>query len=309
MPYSQKRPLTSIVSYPERGDGGNNKYRGNCSPELIKDLISHFSLTEICDYMCGSGTTRDAANAMGIKSNIYDLHSGFDLMNHDIPERSAFTFWHPPYSDIIQYSDVIYSAAEVQQKYGYDPRQSDLSRIPAWEEFVKAMNYCMLKQFCALEKGGRMAVLVGDIKKKGKLYSMIFELVKPGTLENIIIKAQHNCFSDNTQYSGKFIPIVHEYLLLIRKDNPLIYQVLQTRKSEIDVRDMPGVTWRDIVADVMESFQGVAELEQIYQKVGQHSRTSTQSYWKEKVRQTLQYHRNLFTSPKRGIWSLVKYAS
>ena len=33
------RPLTSIVSYPERGDGGDNRYRGNCSPKLIEDLI------------------------------------------------------------------------------------------------------------------------------------------------------------------------------------------------------------------------------------------------------------------------------
>lgn len=30
--------LTTVVSYPERGEGGNNKYRGNCSPKLIEDL-------------------------------------------------------------------------------------------------------------------------------------------------------------------------------------------------------------------------------------------------------------------------------
>ena len=308
MANTEKRPFTSIVSYPERGVGGNNKYRGNCSPELIKDLINHFGLKEICDYMCGSNTTQHAAEAMGINSKVYDLHSGFDLLNHDIPERSNFTFWHPPYMDIVTYSDVMYSAAEVQQKYGYDPKQSDLSRIPTWEEFVKAMNYCMMKQFCALEKGGRMAVLVGDIKKQKKLYSMIFELTKPGTIENVIIKAQHNCFSDKTQYSGKFIPIVHEYLLILRKDSPLIYQMMQTYNREADIRDFPNVTWRDIVADAMEDFHGTAVLEQIYAKVGQHRRTAEQPYWKEKVRQTLQYHAKLFTSPRRGVWSLVKYA-
>ena len=36
------RPLTSIVSYPERGEGGDNRYRGNCSPKLIEDLIGVF---------------------------------------------------------------------------------------------------------------------------------------------------------------------------------------------------------------------------------------------------------------------------
>ena len=33
------KPLTSIVSYPERGEGGSNRYRGNCSPRLVEDLI------------------------------------------------------------------------------------------------------------------------------------------------------------------------------------------------------------------------------------------------------------------------------
>ena len=50
---NQRNALTTVVSYPERGEGGNNKYRGNCSPKLIEDLIAHFGVQEICDYMCG----------------------------------------------------------------------------------------------------------------------------------------------------------------------------------------------------------------------------------------------------------------
>ena len=87
--------LTSIVSYPERGNGGNNQYRGNCSPKLIEDLIRFFKPHEICDYMCGSGTTGAAAAKCGISSKLYDLHSGFDMMNSEIPDRPEFIFWHP----------------------------------------------------------------------------------------------------------------------------------------------------------------------------------------------------------------------
>ena len=50
------KSLTSIVSYPERGEGGSNRYRGNCSPRLVEDLIGFFHPEMICDYMCGSGT-------------------------------------------------------------------------------------------------------------------------------------------------------------------------------------------------------------------------------------------------------------
>ena len=301
--------LTTVVSYPERGEGGSNRYRGNCSPKLIADLIAHFGIHEICDYMCGSNSTGAAAASMGIASRTYDLHSGFDLLHNEIPERPGFIFWHPPYWDIVKYSDVMYRAADVQQRYGYDPRQSDLSRIPTWDAFVQAMNHCMMKQFCALEKGGRMAVLVGDIKKKGKLLSMLFELIKPGTLENVIIKTQHNCVSDRTNYSGRFIPIVHEYLLLVRKDAPLAYPILMTRQMQGDIRDMPGATWRDIVADAMESFGGAVSLEQIYGAVEGYRRSKEQAHWREKVRQTLQRYPNTFTSPGRGVWSLCKYAA
>ncbi len=72
---------------------------------------------------------------------------------------------------------------------------------------------------------------------------------------------------------------------------------------------MPGATWRDIIADAMEDFKGAAELGHIYAKVEGYKRAKEQQHWKEKVRQTLQYHPNLFYSPSRGIWTLAKYAA
>lgn len=310
MPYKSELPklLTSIVSYPERGEGGSNKYRGNCSPKLIEDLISFFQPSEICDYMCGSGTTKAAADKAGIRSHLYDLHSGFDIMNSEIPERPEFIFWHPPYWDIIKYSDVMYKAADVQQKYGYDPKKLDLSRIGNWDGFVSAMNYAMMKQFTALEKGGRMAVLMGDIKKKGKLYSMLAEIIKPGTLENIIIKAQHNCWSNQVQYSGKFIPILHEYVMIVRKDSPVLIPVIMTKRAEIDIRDMPGATWRDVVAAVLEQFQEPVSLTLLYQQIEPHKKAQANKWWKEKVRQTLQINPAHFTHDGYGMWSLNRGA-
>ena len=297
-----KRTLTSIVSYPERGEGGNNKYRGNCSPKLVEDLIGFYKPSEICDYMCGSGTTGAAAATCGVQSHLYDLHSGFDIMNCDIPERSEFTFWHPPYWDIIKYSDVMYKAADVQARFGYDPTQFDLSRIPTWEAFVEAMNYAMMKQFAALEKGGRIAVLMGDIKRKGKLYSMLAEIAKPGTMEQIIIKAQHNCFSDRTQYSGSFIPIQHEYVLVCRKDSPLVFPVMLSKTYKADIRDMRGATWRDVIYAIMEEAKEPVTLSYLYEQLEGHAKTASCPSWQAKVRQTLLINPKYFRHITKGVW-------
>ena len=298
------RVLTSIVSYPERGEGGNNRYRGNCSPKLIEDLAGFFKPAEICDYMCGSGTTKAAADKLGISSRLYDLHSGFDIMNNEIRERPEFIFWHPPYWDIIKYSDVMYKASDVEKQYGYDPRLYDLSRIQGWDEFVKAMNYAMMKQFTALEKGGRMAVLMGDIKKKGKLYSMLAEIVKPGTLENIIIKAQHNCFSDRVPYSGSFIPILHEYVMIVRKDAPTLIPIIEINRRKVDIRDMKGATWKDVVASVLEECDGAVSLSYLYEQIEPYKKAKENQFWREKVRQTLQINKEYFQSTQRGMWKL-----
>lgn len=300
--------LTSIVSYPERGKGGSNHYRGNCSPKLIEDLIGFFKPSEICDYMSGSGTTKDAADKCGIKSHLYDLHSGFDIMNSEIKERPEFIFWHPPYWDIIKYSDVMYKAKDVERQYGYDPRPLDLSRIVDWDKFVEAMNYAMMKQFTSLENGGRMAVLMGDIKKKGKLYSMVSEIVKPGTLENIIIKAQHNCFSDRNEYSGNFIPILHEYVMIVRKDSPLIIPIITSKEIKADIRDMNGATWKDVISAVLEDVNRPVPLQYIYEKLENHKKAKSNQWWKEKIRQTLQINSQIFNHIDKGLWEIKKDA-
>lgn len=297
--------MKSIVSYPERGEGGNNKYRGNCSPKLIEDLIDQFHVENICDYMAGSFTTADAAKAKGITSRCYDLNHGFDLMTMDLPERSEFTFWHPPYWNIITYSDNMYKADDVIKKYGFDPRINDLSRAKTWEEFVKMQNYCMMKLYSGLETGGRLAVLMGDIKKSGRLYSQICDIVKPGTMEQIVIKAQHNCFSDKTEYSNRnFIPICHEYLLIVRKDMPLIIQYSLNKSFETDIRDIKASSWRDVVREVLESIGHKATLSEIYAAIEPYKKAKRNPHWKEKVRQTLQINRD-FVSTERGIWGLT----
>lgn len=133
---------------------------------------------------------------------------------------------------------------------------------------------------------------------------MLSEIVKPGTLENIIIKVQYNCFSDNTQYSASFIPILHEYVLIVRKDNPLFIPIITTKKLEADIRDMHGATWRDIVAAVLEEEGRSVPLSVLYEKIEPYKKARQNQWWREKVRQTLQLHPEYFESTQRGMWAI-----
>ena len=105
-------------------------------------------------------------------------------------------------------------------------------------------------------------------------------------------------------YGGKFIPIQHEYLLLLRKDAPLVFPVLVTQSRTLDIRDMPKATWKDVVAAVIAECGGQSDLDGIYAKVEGYKRTQGNEHWREKIRQTLQRYTNLFLSPQRGVWRL-----
>ena len=35
------KELTSFMAFPERGSGGNNKWRGNCSPEVVRAILRY----------------------------------------------------------------------------------------------------------------------------------------------------------------------------------------------------------------------------------------------------------------------------
>lgn len=296
--------MKSIVSYPDRGEGGKNSYRGNCSPKLIEDIIDQYKVKGLSDYMVGGGTTEDVCRKLNIPGTFLDLNRGFDMLSMDIPERAQNIFWHPPYDDIVVYSDKMYKAQDIIDRFGFDPRIGDLSRCSNYNEFVTKMNYCMMKQWASLEKGGRIFTLLGDIKKKGKLYSMLLDIAKPGTIEQIIIKAQHNCVSDGRTYSGSFVPIVHEYLLVLRKDDPLVYGIKYTGNAVQDIRDIQASTWRDVVASVLERSGRALTLEQIYSEIDGHKKTQTNPHWKEKIRQTLQTN-PIFTNVNRGVWAMA----
>lgn len=310
---------SSIVSYGENGRDkryGKSSYRGNTDGGIVKDFLDFCdikfkrSVKTCSDYMSGSFTTRDVCKERGINGVYTDLSQGFNMLldSCQIPDNPETIFWHPPYSSLINipYAGTEWDDKEFERKFGYDPKPYDLGRMD-YEQFVKAMNYCCLKMFSALETGGRMGILMGDIRRKGVYRSMLLDIAKPGEVESIVIKRQNNTTSGNKSYGNSktlsFIPIEQEYFLILRKALPYMLDYAYTAHAQLDIRDAKCTTWKDVVHAAMYKLGGQAQLEDIYREIDGHEKCKNNAHWKDKIRQVLQ--QGAYESNGKGYWRVA----
>ena len=219
--------MTSLVSYPRRvSQWGDSRFRGNCDGTLFKNLVLRYGAKRVADPMMGSGTTFDVIEGLNHyreRSIGYwggDLKRGFNLMSQDLPGTFDFVWVHPPYWNIIRYSN--------------DPR--DLSVVETYPEYVSKLRVCLVNCYDALERGGRLAVLVGDVRRAGKYYPIVRDVMNleghVGELRSVIVKAQHNCSSDRIRYARmEDVPIQHEYCVVFKKPQGVKNPPLKSRIS------------------------------------------------------------------------------
>lgn len=308
---SSKFSTSSVVSHPERGNGGKSSYRGNAGANFMKDVML-FGMENtrskpqnfyFVDANEGSGTSRDVAKELGIIYTGLDLHGMAPTVQNDFTkdniisklQREAETVWtHPPYADMIQYSG---------SQWGNKIIESDTSN-PALskEQFLEMSQVMLMNQREATRNGGLYCTLIGDMRRKGEFWSFqsdYQQLMPKSELIGVAIKMQHNCMSDGRSYGGSFVPITHEYLLIWKKKAQSIYQIgFETASNAMR---KVAQTWRSVIRIIMMQLKE-AKLETIYaevEKVAGQMITNNPNY-KAKVRQTLQKH---FTNVERGVWA------
>lgn len=211
------KELTSFIAYPDRGDGGDNRWRGNCSPEVVTSLLryvidskkyygkdtSHFTLL---DPMSGSGTSKAAADKLGVRSVLYDLNpkpaaglGNWNALKNDVEDSADLIFFIHPIITLFHYSGNMWGK----------PHPDDLSRCENYKDFIEKLNYCVRKFYMALRKDGRMACLVGDIRADGNFISIQRDIMRIGEFESFLVKGQFNCVSDTRRYKKAFYPNRH----------------------------------------------------------------------------------------------------
>lgn len=115
---------------------------------------------------------------------------------------------HPPYADIIKYSQGI---------------EGDVSLLGV-EAFLDKMREVAKEAFRVLRKGKICVVMMGDVRKHGKVIPLGFRVMEcflqtGFSNKEIIIKEQHNC--NSTEYwerqNNKFLLLAHEYIFVFQK--------------------------------------------------------------------------------------------
>ncbi len=200
--------LASVIRYPNRGPWGDNRFRGNITGKLIRDLVWFYNPKTVLDPMKGSDTTGDVIRGLneskGMKISYagHDLKEGFDLLSDKILGLYDMIIWHPPYYRMIKYSNNL----------------NDLSNCSNYDDFLDKAEICVKKLMNALSSRGRLVIIIGDMKKNRVYYPISLDIaaMKPGKVDAVIIKEQYNESSSNIKYSGKFIPIKHETILVYK---------------------------------------------------------------------------------------------
>lgn len=227
---------TSLWSFKERGKWESHKgdYPGNCSPKVVRNLLLKYSKENdlILDQFVGSGTTIIEAlllnrRAIGIdindiplnisKSRVEGLGGYYKLIKSDATKLSLasntvdFICTHPPYMDIIKYSNDIYG---------------DISLING-EEFYNKVSLVAKECYKVLKNKKYCAIVMGDIRRNGLIEPVGFTVMnlflKCGfKLKEIIIKEQHNCKSTmkwiEIAKKRNFLIIQHEYIFVFKKE-------------------------------------------------------------------------------------------
>ena len=193
----------TVWAFPDRGKWATHdaKYRGNWSPYIPRNIILRYSSEsdKVLDQFVGGDTKADISVSVG------------DARKLDIPDGSIdLICTHPPYADIINYSD------------GIEGDLSLLSIKPFLAEMGKVAEEC----FRVLKKDKFCAILMGDTRKKGMVQPLAFETMRlfelaGFKLKEIIIKEQHNCkatgYWKTSSIKYNFLLLAHEYLFVFKK--------------------------------------------------------------------------------------------
>lgn len=304
----------SILSFPERGQGGDSTYRGNCSPKVYEWLVQETRARSLLDPVMGGGTSLDVALRLGLKASGSDLSTspyhqrlkarlerqgarvelGVDATRTDLAAlfgQHDLVVAHPAYG-----TQIVYGSGE-----------GDMSQLGDGDAFLDALQAMTLNMREATTDSGYYVVIIGDTRKQGRYHSYqgpLLGMLPASELRAVRIKAQHNVGSAKQDYGRvRFGLTLHEYVLILQKELPFFQAFGEVVKAQ--QARLTG-TWKAIVRQALTQLGGRADLDTLYDHVFRSApdRVQRNPNFKAKVRQTLQLLPECHPE-ERGIWRLA----
>lgn len=236
-----EQECSTVWSFPRRGNWAthNSKYRGNWAPEVVRNLVVRYSNEKDCllDPMIGGGTTAVECkllnrnllaldinpNAIELTNKVLEFECEYNPRirvecndSRKLPmlkdETIDFILNHPPYVDIIKYSE-----KQIEE---------DLSNIHDLDKFCDEIEKVAKEFYRVLKYDKYCAILIGDTRRNKMYQPLAFKVMerflKVGfELKEDIIKQQHNCkatgFWVNKSKEANFLLIMHEHLFVFKK--------------------------------------------------------------------------------------------
>lgn len=209
--FDQPHISRSFLRYSTEGDLVLDQFAGGgttlVEAKLLNRDVIGVDVNDVALERCREKTSFDVEGANG---KVY-IKKG-DARNLDfVPSESVdLICTHPPYADIIKYSENI---------------PEDLSLLKV-KDFLLEMKKVASESHRVLKKDKFCAILMGDTRQKGHMIPMSFEVMRifedaGFKLKELIIKEQHNCkatgYWKTSSIKYNFLLIAHEYLFVFRK--------------------------------------------------------------------------------------------
>jgi hypothetical protein len=203
--------LTSLYHKASRGPYGDPSYPGNCSGELIKDLLLYFQPKSVLDPMTGSGTCADVCRELDIPCLSFDIREGRDataLQSYAGIGPFDFIWLHPPYWRM--------------KKYTNDPRDLSNAESPTlfYARYRRLISHCSR----VLAADGKLAILMGDYSDRDYGFLPLTHYTKEicfarGLKQACtdIIRFSHGASSSKKTYRSSFIPGLHDICTIMEK--------------------------------------------------------------------------------------------
>ena len=239
-----------LISERDKSGKHDGFYHGNFVPQIPRQLINRYTKKGdvVLDPFLGSGTTAFECETLErgligvdiqneILKNVYSKldeknkikfalitgDSGSSKILEEIKTKlserkkdfAQFVILHPPYADIIKFSD----------------KKEDLSNTKSLKEFLDKFSLVLKNSIEVLEKERYLAIVIGDKYSKGQWIPLGFycmnEAMKLGlTLKSIVIKNMSgNRAKQNKEsiwkyraLSSDYYIFKHEYVLIFKKN-------------------------------------------------------------------------------------------